>query len=100
MFLPVQALQVLLVAWEPEIYRAQIWGCTVHPNMNKNGWPAHYPGGACWPVRTNDRYYTVHTGILYLYCIIHVIVKIVAIRAAFSGVSNIFYLATNNTENF
>ena len=26
--------------------------------MNKNGWPAHCPGEACWPVRTNDRYMT------------------------------------------
>ena len=56
MFLPVQAHQVFLVALEREIYRAKIWGCTVHPNMNKNGWPAHCPGEACWPVRTNDRY--------------------------------------------
>ena len=56
MFLPVQAHQVFLVALEREIYRAKIWGCTVHPNMNKNGWPAHCPGEAWWPVRTNDRY--------------------------------------------
>ena len=55
MFLPVQARQAFLVAQEREIYRAKIWGCTIHPNMNKNGWPAHWPGEACWPVRTNDR---------------------------------------------